>query len=99
MILSVRTFTIQEGKQQEAIAALVKIANYVNENHGGDVHVERNISGPMNQMHLIAERESLAAYESAMKKIKADEKLQKMVAEALGLTVGDHDLLLVEQIS
>ena len=99
MISSVRTFTFQDGKQKEAIAALVKIANYVNEHHGSNSHVERNVSGPMNQLHLVSERESLAAWESAMKNIQADEKLQEMVTEALELFVGGHNLLLIERVS
>ena len=99
MILSIRTFTIQDGKQQEAIEALVKLANYVKEHYGGDVHVERNISGPQNKVHIISERESLAAWESALQQIMADEKALEMITETQTMVVGGSDLTLVERIS
>ena len=56
MILSIRTFTIQDGKQREAISALVAMAKYLTETYGSNVYVERNISGPANQVHIISER-------------------------------------------
>jgi sulfopyruvate decarboxylase TPP-binding subunit len=99
MILSIRTFTIQDGKQREAISALVAIAKYVNETLDGAVYVERNISGPQNQVHLISERESLAAWESAMKKTVADERLWGMISEFEATFVLGHNLLLVEKVS
>ena len=98
MILAVRTFTIQAGKQREAISALVAIAKYINETLGGDVYVERNISGPQNQVHIISERESLAAWESASKKTAADEKWLGMVSEFEATFVIEHNLLLVEKV-
>ena len=100
MILSIRTFTIQDGQQREAISALVAIAQYINETLDGAVYVERNISGPQNQVHLVSERESLAAWESAMKKQVADEKLRGMVSEFNAtFVVIEHNLLLVEKVS
>lgn len=61
MITTVRTFTPQDGKEQEAIAALVEITSYINENHDGNVHVERNMTGPLNKVHIVGEYESLAS--------------------------------------
>jgi hypothetical protein len=99
MILAVRTFTIQDGKQREAISALVAMAKYLTETFGSNVYVERNISGPQNQVHIISERESLAAWESAVKKAATDEKWLGMVSEFEATFVTDHNLLLVEKVS
>ena len=99
MIVTVRTLTIEEGKQEEAIAALVEIANYINDNHGANTHVERNITGPLNKVYMVGEYESLAALEGVQKKVRADEKVIAMVSAATRLQAAPPNLLYLERVS
>lgn len=98
MISAIRTFTIQDGKLQEASQLAVKAANYAN-SIGGNVYIERNISGTANQLHIIDEYESLAAWESAMNTLPPDENLGEMRAEFNKLVVGSPTVRFVERIS
>ena len=99
MIVTVRTFTIEQGKQEEAIAAQVEIANYINDNHGANTHVERNITGPLNKIYAIGEYESLAALESVQKKVRADEKFMAMFSAVVSLQAEPQTLLYLERVS
>ena len=99
MITSVRTFTIQSGSQREAIGALKEIASYLSQNFGSEGRIERNISGSPNKVHYIAENESLAAYESRLKKVQADETIMSMYTEFVKTYVADTNILLLERVS
>ena len=50
-------------------------------------------------MYIIGEFESLAAVESLLKKIQADEKLMALLSEAQNLQAKTQTLLLLERVS
>ena len=99
MITAVRTFTIQSGSQPEAIAALGEIASYLRENFGAVGHIERNISGSPDNVHYVSESDSLAAYESRLKKVQADEKIMNMYRDFVKTYVSETHVLLLERVS
>lgn len=99
MITVVRTFTIKGGDIWEAIPALEEMNSYVRENFDGVVHIERNISGSGRNVHWIGEHESLAAYESRLKKVVADEKFIKMYDEFAKTYVEEVNVLLLDRVS
>ena len=83
MITFVRTADMNDGKAMAGFAWAVKAANYITENLGINVQVVRNVGGPVNQVHWIANYESLAEYEAAGKKIENDDGFQGLLAEGM----------------
>ena len=86
MITVVRSVEMSQGKQKEAVAWAVKMANYLSENFI-KTQTMRNIGGKSNQLHLVSSYESLAAREKILKKIEKDAGIQALVAELEGLFV------------
>jgi len=85
MIYFTRSADIKSGKLKEAFEYAVKIAAYVNENHGTNFKVLRNVGGVGQQVHWLATYDSLAAYEAASARILADAGYHAVAAEANGL--------------
>jgi hypothetical protein len=81
MITVVRTYTIQKGKQQAAIACAIKAAAHSNATYPGQARVVRNINGPANQLHYVHDWESLATWEASVAEAKDDTQLMALFAE------------------
>ena len=80
MVYLVRSARAQQGRAQVALPWAVEIANYLNENYPEtSVKVVRNINGPIDQVHWVAQYESLAALEETRKKLEQDGAYQELV--------------------
>ena len=82
MITLVRTANMNDGQAMAGLAWAVKVATYITENLGVDVQVARNVGGPVNQVHWMANYDSLADFDAAMKRLLNDEGYMELVAEA-----------------
>ena len=98
MITVVRTYTIQKGKQQEAIACATKAAAHANVTYPGQARVVRNINGPANQLHYVMDWESLATWEASVAEGKDDVQLMALFAE-LGSLCENQTLNLYKTVS
>ena len=86
MLTVIRTYTTQPEKRKEAVAHIAKQAALIPGKYGGrDARVLRNVTGPSNQVHVIVNWESLAAWDEGQKKIAQDAELQELVAQGKGL--------------
>jgi hypothetical protein len=82
MIYFLRTATISQGKQQEAIQWAIKVAKYLNDKYPEmNVQVLRNINGPLNQVHWAVGYESLAVMEESRAKRLTDAGYQDLLGE------------------
>lgn len=82
MITVVRTFDVQQGKLQEAIAWATKMAAYQKETGSpSQPSVVRNINGAIDQLYYVVNWESLAIWEEWIKKGRQDPQLQQLLAE------------------
>jgi hypothetical protein len=80
MVYLIRSARALQGRAQAALPWAVEVVNYVNE-HYPEVHMEvwRNIDGYIDQVHLVARYESLAAMEATKRKLDQDDEYQKLV--------------------
>ena len=71
MITVVRTADFHDSKRLEVFTMAVDIATYHNDNLGaGNIHVLRNISGPVNEVRWVETYESLADFEVFQQKLQ-----------------------------
>ena len=82
VITAVRTANFQEGKAPAAIEWALKVANYINENHGWNVQVTQNVTGMLNQVHWVSTHESLGTLDERGAQLNADAGFQALIAEA-----------------
>lgn len=83
MITNVRSATIQQGVPVEsAFEWAVKVAMYVNQTFGTNVQVQRNLTGPLYQVHWVNTLESLAQVEEIGQKLQADQGYASLLADA-----------------
>jgi hypothetical protein len=82
MITFVRTADIRDGKAQPAIEWALKVAAYLNETLQTNVAVQRNVAGPVNQLHWFSTHDSLASVEEIGAKIQVDAGYQQLLAES-----------------
>ena len=83
MITEIRTFTIQRTKRAEAIAYITEMNDHVTGKHGGrDARIVHKVTGPTNEVHVIVNWESLAAWAASQKRIPQDAEMQAIVTQA-----------------
>jgi hypothetical protein len=83
MITLVRSARIQQGTAVEAaIEWAVRVAMYVNEKHGLAMQVQRNVAGPVYQVHWVIALEALAQVDELGQTLQADEGYNSLLAEA-----------------
>ncbi len=83
MITLVRSANIQQGTAVEAAFEwAVKVAMYNNEKHGLNMQVQRNVAGPVYQVHWVLTVESLAQLDELGKRMGADEGYNSLLADA-----------------
>lgn len=81
MITWVRTGDIRDGKARPAAEWALKIAAYINETFETNIIVQRNVAGPVNQLHWVSTYDSLASVEETSAKISEDPGYQQLMAE------------------
>jgi len=83
MITEVVSANLQQGVALDAAFEFaIKAAMYLNENLGTNTQVQRNVSGPVAQLHWATTHESLAQVEERQQKMQADEGYNSLIAEA-----------------
>jgi hypothetical protein len=81
MITTVLTANIHDGKMQEAFALAQKATKYMNEKFGTNMQINRNVNGPLYQVHFVTMYDSLAAFEKTRKQFEADAGYHELLAE------------------
>lgn len=82
MITWVRSANINHGKQAGAIEWAVRVSVTINEALGTNIGVQRNVAGPVNQIHWVATYDSLAAFEQMAAGILQNEAYLQLIAES-----------------
>lgn len=86
MITVVRSANIhQDADLDAAYEWAAKVAMYLNENfeaYGGSIQAQRNVGGPLYQVHWIGTVESLAQLEETDQRVQADEGYGSLLEEA-----------------
>lgn len=91
MIIYKRTFSICNGKDNEAHAFLVELVKWVNIHYPGhDAHVLVNVHGPANQLHFVGLYASLAEMEAVFQQADADPAWLALAARGQGLLENDE---------
>lgn len=82
MIYRARTMTLIPAKAAAVREVAVRAASYVNEHYPG-IHVEilENISGPIDEIHMVTRCDSLAALEVYEEQRKTDAGWNALVVE------------------
>jgi hypothetical protein len=90
MITAVLTANVHDGKMQDAFSVGLKAARYMNEKFGTNMQVNRNVNGPVYQIHFVTTYDSLAAFEKTRKQWEADTGYQEVLTEIRnkGLFIG-----------
>jgi len=83
MITFVRTADIRDGKAPQAIEWALKIAAHLNETLQTNFAVQRNVGGPVNQLHWVDTYDSLGALEVILAKIQEDDGYRQLLAETV----------------
>ena len=92
MITVVRTLTVQDGKRAEALVWVGEVAAYA------EVQALRSLSGPQNQLHLVANYESLAAWEADEQKLLVQPEFLELVEQRHDLFTNDHTVNIYEAL-
>ncbi len=81
-IIFVRKAEIQSGKDLAGLEMAKKFASHIEETHGTEVQLLRQIGGNPRLIAWTSRHENLGEFEANMGKIETDAAYQKMVQEA-----------------
>lgn len=99
-IIFVRRVELQAGKDQAGLEMAQKFVSHIKEIQGLDVLLVRQIGGNPRSIAWTSRHESLAAYETNMQNIEANDVYQAMLQEAAEIykdgTLEDQLLQIIE---
>ena len=87
MITFTRSSCIANGKMVQAMEFAARARDYINENHGGQVTLHRQIGGDPTRLVWVNRFESLAQYEENLGGMLADPTWMEMMMSASDLFV------------
>ncbi|MFT4731575.1 MAG: hypothetical protein ACI89W_000585 [Gammaproteobacteria bacterium] len=100
-IIFVRKIELQAGKDSQGLEMAKKLASHIKETQGLDVQLVRQLGGNPRMIAWTSRYDNLAAFETTMKKMQADDIFQAMSQEAAGIykegTVEDQLLKIIDQ--
>ena len=82
MIIHATTATVKSGKFAQMREWAQKVTSMVQESHGIEVTVLRNVAGSGDEWHFMSTHDSLAAVEAYTDALNADPQFMALVADA-----------------
>lgn len=87
MVYFVRSARVIVSRSKEAVEWALKVADYIDKNFSTAVEVLMNVTGPQNELHWIARKESVGEFEKTMVQLLADPDYLEMLTEGQELLV------------